>query len=144
MPTKLEYQRLQHGDNGGSGVNVEPWTSWQTGLLQCVLDRFASCTNDNCKPQSKPLTRTKDGLEFTSRYIYEKQKSLYYSTRSTYFVLRLALNVLRGSRFLEPTLNPFLPLPLLFRSFLSATKPMSPVKACLPSLGRRYSGMCFK
>lgn len=61
-----------------------------------------------------------------------------------YFVFRLALNVLRGSRFLDPTLNPRPFFPLTLRSFLIATKPMSFVKACLPSLGRRYSGTCFR
>lgn len=61
-----------------------------------------------------------------------------------YFVFRRALNVLRGSRFLDPTLNPRPFFPLTLRSFLMATKPMSFVKACLPSLGRRYSGTCFR
>lgn len=68
-----------------------------------------------------------------------------------HFVFLLALNVLRGSPFLEPTRNPprFVPLPFLWlRSlpdFRNGTKPISSsVRPFFPSLGNKYSGICFR
>jgi predicted branched-subunit amino acid permease len=56
VPTKLEYQRLQHGDNGGYYyVNFESWMSWQAGSLMGVLGTFFSYSTDNRKPQSKAI-----------------------------------------------------------------------------------------